>query len=212
MMSRSTLVICFGDSLTAGFQSPSHDHPTGHETPYGEFLQADLGERGQVCISGICGERTGEMVMRFRRDVLDHRPGYVAILGGTNDLGWNTSASEVMRNLVKLYEQTLAIGGLPIPVTVPSIRVEGGAGSGEGQAWIADHLARRAQLNQLIQAYAESKQIACVDLFAATVDLDNGQLAARYSNDGIHLTTAGYRVFAKLVAQVLTPLLATPRS
>lgn len=206
-MSRTPLVICFGDSLTAGFQSPTKDNPAGRETPYGEFLQSFLGGAGQVRISGICGELTGEMVMRFRRDVLEHQPGYVPILGGTNDLGWNTSPSEIMRNLATMYEQTRAMGSLPIPVTVPSIRVEDAAGGREGQAWVVEHLARRSQLNKLIQEYADSKDIACVDLFAATVDPKSGQLAELYSNDGIHLTTAGYRLFAEQVAYILMPLL-----
>ena len=77
-MSSTPLVICFGDSLTTGFQSPAKDNPTGRETPYGQFLQSLLESAGQVRISGICGELTGEMVTRFRRDVLDHEaPGRV---------------------------------------------------------------------------------------------------------------------------------------
>lgn len=211
-MGHSPLVICFGDSLTAGFQSPTRDNPTGRDTPYGRFLETSLGGKIQVRVSGICGELTGEMVMRFRRDVLDHRPDYVPILGGTNDLGWNASPHEIMRNLVKLYEQTLAMGGHLIPVTVPSIRVEGDSGNAGGQDWIAGHLASRRQLNHLIQEYATSKRIACVDLFSATADPESGQLAARYSNDGIHLTTAGYQLFAEQVAQVLSPLLPTSLS
>ena len=212
-MARSTLVICFGDSLTAGFQSPSREHPTGVETPYGQFLQDHLGATAQVHTSGICGELTGEMVLRFRRDVLEHRPGYVPILGGTNDLGWNASPAEIMRNLVKMYEQTFAAGGLPIPVTVPSIRIEDGQGSREGQEWVSGHLARRGQLNQLIRDYAAAKHVACVDLFSATADSNSGQLAQIYSNDGLHLTTAGYRLFAEQVALVLKPLLSgTPES
>jgi lysophospholipase L1-like esterase len=27
------VILCFGDSLTAGFQSPTSEHPTGQETP-----------------------------------------------------------------------------------------------------------------------------------------------------------------------------------
>lgn len=201
------LVVCFGDSLTAGFQSPTPDNPTGEGTPYGQFLQSYLGDAAQVRISGVCGELTGDMVMRFRHDVLDLRPGYVTILGGTNDLGWNVSPSEIMLNLIKMYEQALAIESLPIPVTVPSIRVEDGLGSREGREWIADHLARRKQLNELIQEYAASKHIAVVDLFTVTAEPESGQLAATYSNDGLHLTTAGYRLFAQQVAQILKPLL-----
>ena len=107
-----------------------------------------------------------------------------------------------------MYDQVFSMGSLPIPVTVPSIRVEGAAESQEGQEWVAEHLVRRRQLNKLIQEYADSKSIACVDLFAATAEPESGQLAASYSNDGIHLTTAGYRLFAQQVAFILKPLLA----
>ncbi|MDH4083566.1 MAG: GDSL-type esterase/lipase family protein [Nitrospira sp.] len=206
-MNRSTLVMCFGDSLTAGFQSPTRDNPTGRETPYGQFLQSYLGDVVEVRTSGICGEVTGEMVVRFRCDVLEHGPGYVPILGGTNDLGWNTSPPEIMRNLITMYEQTLARGSLPIPVTVPSIRVEDSSESREGKEWITGHLVRRTQLNQLIRDYADSKGLASVDLFAVTAETETGQLAARYSNDGIHLTTAGYQLLAQQVASILKPLL-----
>ncbi|MBX3327552.1 MAG: GDSL-type esterase/lipase family protein [Nitrospira sp.] len=207
-MSRSPLVICFGDSLTAGFQSPTRENPSGRDTPYGQFLPSYLDAAVEIRISGICGELTGEMVARFRRDVLEHRPNYVPILGGTNDLGWNASPQDIIVNLITMYDQVLAMGSLPIPVTVPSIRVEGAAESREGRAWVAEHLARRSQLNKLIQEYADTKCIACVDLFTATVDARNGQLAESYSNDGIHLTTAGYRMFAERVAIILKPRLA----
>lgn len=210
-MSRSPLMICFGDSLTAGFQSPTREHPTGRDTPYGQFLPLYLDDAVEIRISGVCGELTGEMVARFGRDVLDHQPKYVPILGGTNDLGWNVSPQDILNNLIMMYEQVLGIGSLPIPVTVPSIRVEGAAESREAQAWVAEHLGRRSQLNQLIREYADSKRLACVDLFAATAEPESGQLAVHYSNDGIHLTTAGYRLFAERVALILKPLLGQGR-
>lgn len=204
-------IICFGDSLTAGFQSPTWDNPQGGSTPYGESLQERIGSAGQVSISGICGELTGEMVMRFRKDVLAHKPNYVVILGGTNDLGWNGPTHEIMRNLVKMYEQTLAAGGVPVPVTVPSLRVEDAGNSREGMEWVAGHLERRHELNAQILEYAASKNLAPVDLFTATAEPETNLLARDYSNDGLHLTTAGYRLFADLVyRQVLQPVLSKP--
>ncbi|MEQ1795809.1 MAG: GDSL-type esterase/lipase family protein [Nitrospira sp.] len=201
-------VICFGDSLTAGFQSPTRENPQGRSTPYGEWVQERLGTACHVRISGVCGELTGEMVMRFRRDVLAHQPQYVVILGGTNDLGWNGPIHEIMRNLVKMYEQTLAADGVPVPVTVPSLRVEDAGGSREGLEWVAGHLDRRRELNALILEYAVSKNLAAVDLFTATAERESRLLAPEYSNDGLHLTTAGYRRFADLVCQhVLVPIL-----
>ena len=207
----SSLIICFGDSLTAGFQSPTRENPEGQSTPYGDWLQELLGPAVQVKTTGICGELTGEMVLRFRRDVLDHRPRYVTILGGTNDLGWNAQPREIMRNLLKMYELTLAGGGIPIPVTVPSLRAEEGQANAEGQGWIADHVARRRLLNGLIRDYATSKAIAYVDLFRATAEPETYQLVAMYSNDGVHLTTAGYRKMAEEVARVVMPRLTSKR-
>jgi acyl-CoA thioesterase I len=207
----SPLIICFGDSLTAGFQSPTTRNPQGRSMPYGDRLQDLMGATARVRVSGVCGEVTGEMALRFRQDVLDHHPAYVVILGGTNDLGWNAAPPEIMRNLIKLYGQTFAIGARPIPVTVPSIRIEDSQGSGEGRAWLADHIARRQELNRLIQEYATVKDVPWVDLFAATAEPEGLQLAAVYSNDGIHFTDEGYQAFADLVARALGPLCAPRR-
>ena len=202
-------VICFGDSLTAGFQSPTRENPQGLATPYGEWVQERLGAAGQVTSSGMCGELTGEMVLRFRRDVLAHQPHYVVILGGTNDLGWNGPAHEIMRNLVKMYEQTRAAGSVPVPVTVPSLRVEDAGSSRESLEWVAGHLERRCELNALIMEYAASKSLVAVDLFTATAEPESRLLAPEYSNDGLHLTTAGYRLFAELLyQQVFAPIVS----
>jgi acyl-CoA thioesterase I len=192
-------IICFGDSLTAGFQSPTAESPTGQETPYGDFLQGWLGSSVEVRVSGVCGELTGEMAMRFRRDVLQHRPDHVVVLGGTNDLGWNAMPADIMRNLVKMYELARAAEIIPVPVTVPSLRADVTGGGPDAHGWLEQHLERRRVLNGLIREYAASKRLACIDLFTATADPDTGQLAASYSNDGLHLTTAGYRLLARLL-------------
>ena len=197
-MESSALIVCFGDSLTAGYQSPARDNSTGRETPYGQFLEQFLGGRGIVAVSGVCGETTGEMVLRFRTDVLDRRPRYVIILGGTNDLGWSAAPQEITRNLVKMYELARAAGIVPIPVTVPSIRVPD-AGGQEASRWVQAHIAKRQSLNGLIQDYARSKDLPYLDLFTATADPDSLQLCPEYSNDGLHLTTEGYRRFALLL-------------
>ena len=104
-----------------------------------------------------------------------------------------------MRNLLKMYELARASGIIPVPVTVPSVRVEVSGGGPEAEAWLEQHLERRWVLNGLIRDYAVSKHLAWVDLFTATADPETRQLAAPYSNDGLHLTTAGYRLLARLL-------------
>lgn len=209
------LIICFGDSLTAGFQTPTPDNQGAAETPYGRFLEEALGPRATVAVSAVCGEMTGEMLLRFRADVLGHRPAFVVILGGTNDLGWNARPAEIMRNLLKMYEQARASGIEPVGVTVPSLRASQTADGGAGEPWITAHVSRRLELNGLITEYCRSKDVPCVDLFSATAEADTRLLALRYSNDGLHLTTAGYRLLAALLFdQVFAPRLGltAPRS
>src|SRR4029079_11001227 len=177
LMMTSGHIVCFGDSLTAGFQSPTADNPQGSETPYGRFLQELTGPAVRVSVSGVCGELTAEMAMRFRSAVLVHEPTHVVILGGTNDLGWNAAPADIMRNLLKMYELAAAAGIKPVPVTVPSIRVGDDFLGEEGRRWFAEHLDRRRELNGSILRYAESKGLTAFDLFAATVD-PTQQLAA----------------------------------
>ena len=116
------LILCFGDSLTAGYQTPSRDNPSGRETPYGRFLEELLGGRARIAVSGVCGEVTGEMVLRFRSDVLQRRPDYVVILGGTNDLGWNASPHEIIRNLVKRLRDAARGKDNLMPAVLESVR------------------------------------------------------------------------------------------
>ncbi len=143
------MIVCFGDSLTLGFQSPTPENPTGKEMPYGYYLQEWLGDSVEVQVCGVCGELTGEMAIRFGHDVLQQQPSHVVLLGGTNDLGWNAQPAEIMRNLVKMYESARAAQVVPIPVTVPSIRVDVAGGGPDAEAWIGQHLSRRTQLNSL---------------------------------------------------------------
>lgn len=207
------MIVCFGDSLTAGFQSPTAENPNGRETPYGRYLQEWLGGSTEIQVSGVCGELTGEMVLRFRRDVLQQKPSHVVLLGGTNDLGWNALPAEIMKNLMKMYESALASQVMPIPVTIPSIRVDVVGGGSDAEAWIGQHLSRRATLNGLIQEYVLSKGLPWIDLFKATVEPTTGQLAAQYSNDGLHLTTAGYRLLAQLLyEQIFSSLSSNSKS
>ncbi|HEX8751721.1 MAG TPA: GDSL-type esterase/lipase family protein, partial [Nitrospira sp.] len=206
------MIICFGDSLTAGFQSPTPINSTGQNTPYGQFLQERLGSSVEIKVNGICGELTGEMAMRFRRDVLQHQPSHVVILGGTNDLGWNAEPADIMKNLVKMYELARASHITPIPVTVPSIRLDVANGGPDAETFVGQHLRRRAELNGLIRDYASSKGIEWIDLFTETAEPDTLLLAAQYSNDGLHLTTAGYRLLATLLyKQVLVKVFPAAR-
>jgi acyl-CoA thioesterase I len=185
------LIICFGDSLTAGFRAPTAEDPIPGDAPYGALLQDRLRGRADIKISGICGERTDEMMERFTRDVVALRPWLTIILGGTNDLGWRIAPREIFRNLQAMYARAAESGIQVTAVTVPSIR---GADA---------YIPERQELNALLVGHCTKHSISYVDLFTATAEPETYRLASEYSNDGLHLTVAGYRLFADLLYQVL---------
>jgi len=188
-MTRPLRIVTFGDSLTVGYQSPTPRNPRGEATPYGGFLQERLGGSAKVLVRGVNGELTGEMAMRLGSDVLPLRPDYVVILGGTNDLGWGAEPRDVMRNLVAIYERVRRSGAQPVAVTIPSI------------LGFDDAIPPRQTLNRLIQDYSRTTTQPAVDLFTATADPETLRLAEAYSNDGLHLTTEGYRLLSDLLYQ-----------
>ena len=194
----SPLLVCFGDSLTAGYQVQAETGLPLPDVPYGGFLQEWLGARGRVSVKGVCGETTLDMMTRFSRDVIDVGPSHTVILGGTNDLGWNVAPSTIMTHLERFYTMALAAGIRPVGVTVPSIRAEG-HGGGPLPAWLQEHLHYRLELNRLITERCERLQMPCVDLFQGTSEPPSSLLAARFSSDGLHLNDAGYLTFARLV-------------
>lgn len=202
-------IVCFGDSLTEGYQSACVGPGLG-VTPYGGFLQERLGECGRVLVRGVCGETTQDMRQRYAVDVLALSPHYVVILGGTNDLGWGLSPQSVFDNLVWMYAEAQSNGILPVGVTIPSL---GGLAQGDyGDSPYLQAIRARKAVNQSLTEYCESKQIALVDLFTATCDAQYQELAPQFSEDGLHLTTLGYRTLADLLwFQVFEPLLEVPR-
>ena len=191
-------ILFFGDSLTVGYQSPTRHQPGVRETPYGAFLNERLCGTATVTISGVCGELTAEMVPRFHRDVVEKGPDYAVILGGTNDLGWNVQPADIRDHLAAIYETALKAGIRPVAVTVPSLRIEG-ALDGFAEGWVRDAVSRREMLNRLIRECCEPKGVPVVDLFGETAEPVTRCLADRYSNDGLHLTTEGYRLLADLL-------------
>ena len=126
-------IVCFGDSLTAGFQSPPENNPQRRRYALWRIATRKSDQSGRFPLAGSAGNSPAKWPCDSEKDVLAHEPRFVVILGGTNDLGWNGPTHEIMRNLVKLYEQTLAAGGVPVPVTqLPSLRVED-AGNSRGR-------------------------------------------------------------------------------
>jgi acyl-CoA thioesterase I len=196
-------IVCFGDSLTEGYQSSQLFGVDGF-TPYGRYLQEWLGNRGTVWVRGVCGELTGDMQIRFARDVIPLNPDYVVILGGTNDLGWGLPPSVIVEHLVRMYAEAVSLGIQPVGITVPSLG--GMEDVSREESPHAQAIQEREAVNSALKRYCRTAAIPLVDLFTTTCDPRSKELAAPFSEDGLHLTTLGYYTLAELLwKQVFSP-------
>ena len=80
--------------------------------------------------------------------------------------------------------------------------------SGDGVPFL---LRNERRFFRLIAEYAETKGLVWIDLFTATAEDGTRQLSVPYSNDGLHLTTAGYRLLARLLYDQLFAKLFVPK-
>jgi len=178
-------VVFMGDSITDGWDSPNN----------GGFFP------GKPYINrGISGQTTPQMLIRFRRDVIELNPRVVLILAGTNDIAGNTGPTTleaIEDNLTSMAELARAKGirvvfSSLLPVSDYEIR--------DGKQIIQTVRRPPEQikaLNQWMQQYAERNHLTYLDYYSAMVD-DKGFLKDELSNDGLHPNAEGYKVMNPL--------------
>lgn len=178
-VSKPPLAVLMGDSITDAWPK---------KTPDGFFAKNNIVGRG------ISGQVTSQMLARFRRDVLDLKPKYVAILAGTNDIAQNQgyiAVENVFGNIVSMVEIAKANGVIPIVCSVlPANKYP----------WRQEikpaPLVKK--LNEMLKAYCEKNSVKYVDYYTPMAD-DKDGLPKKYANDGIHPTPEGYVVMEKIL-------------
>ena len=143
---------------------------------------------------GISGQTTSQMLVRFRKDVLDLKPKAVVILAGTNDIAGNTgdiTLDNIMGNLASMAELARAHG---IKVLLCSVTPAFDYPWSKGR----HPDVKIPELNQLIRAYASKNRIPYVDYFSKLADARNG-LPASLAKDGVHPTLEGYKIMEEIV-------------
>lgn len=143
---------------------------------------------------GISGQTSSQMLVRFRRDVIDLKPKAVVILSGTNDIALNNGViklNNVMGNIISMVELAQANN---IKVILCSVLPAYGFSWRKELTPANDVIA----LNKMIKQYADANKIPYVDYHTAMKDERNG-LPLKYAADGIHPTPEGYDVMEKLI-------------
>jgi lysophospholipase L1-like esterase len=187
-------VVFMGDSITDSWDDPR----------YGGFFP------GKPYLNrGISGQTTPQMLIRFRRDVIELKPKLVVILAGTNDLAGNTGPTTldaIEDNLSSMAELATAHG---IRVVFASLLPVSDYELRDGKPIVQTVRRPPAQilaLNKGIKDYAATHHHGYLDYFSAMVD-DKGFLKDELSNDGLHPNEKGYAVMAPLAeAAIATSL------
>ena len=149
---------------------------------------------------GISGQTTPQMLIRFRRDVIELKPKVVVILAGTNDLAGNTGPTTleaIQDNLRSMAELATAHG---IRVVFASLLPVSDYEMRDGKPIVQTTRRPPDQilaLNNWMKAYASTNRHGYLDYFSAMKD-DKGFLKDDLSNDGLHPNQQGYEVMAPL--------------
>ncbi len=176
-------VVFMGDSITDAWGRT-----------YGQFFP------GKPYINrGISGQTTPQMLIRFRPDVIAHKPKAVVILAGTNDIAGNTgpmTLEEIEGNLASMAQLAKANG---IKVVFASVMPVTDA--------IRPQTARRppekiVALNAWLKDYAAKNDAVYLDYYSAMVD-DKGMLKTELTYDGLHPNNAGYELIAPIAQKAI---------
>ena len=146
-----------GDSLTEGA-----DLTPGHT------WSALLGNALPVRVTnfGIGGDTTQGMLSRFYPEVIHHKPDYVFIMGGTNDLWWNWDLNIIMGNIFSMsfqarYHNITPVIGLPMPVDVKTAEKADFSPPTQGYGQL---VAMLSELIKRLKTRAAESEIPVVDL------------------------------------------------
>ncbi|MEO7211801.1 GDSL-type esterase/lipase family protein [Mucilaginibacter sp.] len=151
---------------------------------------------------GISGQTTGQMLLRFREDVINLKPVVVFILAGINDIAQNNGPSkleDIFGNIVSMSQLARASH---IKVVLSSLL------PARTLPWrhAIDPQPQVKAINQMIKAYAEENGFIYLDYFTA-MSVSNGGMLANLAKDDVHPNLNGYKAMEPLAEQAINAAL-----
>ena len=184
-------VVFFGDSITDYWRLNEY------------FPDRDYVNRG------IAGQTTGEMLQRFKADVIDLHPAAVLILAGTNDLPRQIPLTAVENNYQAMADLASAN---KIKVIFASLLPVSNYHKDQNPAYErtpARPPAFLKELNDWLQSFCSQKGCLYLDYASGLKDGD-GLLTADLSDDGLHPNAKGYRIMAPLATAAIEKITGPP--
>ena len=185
-------VVFMGDSITDSWDDPK----------YGGFSS------GKPYINrGISGQRTQQMLIRFRPDVIALRPKLVVILAGTNDIAADLGPPmtiQVVKDNISSMAELARVHAIRV-VLASLLPVNDYSLTGDGKQ-LVQTTNRPPELikmiNDWIKDYAVRHGHIYLDYYTSVVD-DKGMLREDLTDDGLHPNAKGYSVMAPLADRAI---------
>ncbi|MEI6947104.1 GDSL-type esterase/lipase family protein [Paraflavisolibacter sp. H34] len=140
---------------------------------------------------GFGGSKLPDVKLYFEQTKLPKKLKQVVIYAGDNDLaGGNVAARDILQrfqDIVKLIRKEQP----RIPIAFVSIK---------GCPSRAKLIPLVKEANALVKAYADKeKNIDFIDVFSPTMTPDGRPMPDIYVEDGVHLNTKGYKIWASVI-------------
>lgn len=181
-------IVCIGDSITYGYNIYPHKtwielarQKTGHE----------------ILNYGINGDTSGGMLARFHEDVIIHKPRYVHIMGGVNDLICIGNLDIIKPNIMAMVSQAqnsniIPIIGISTGIVIHDIP--------EDWAVFADYKRIERSLleyEQWLLHFAKSFAIDTINYREALLNSPHSKEMNRMFSDGLHPNELGAQYMAE---------------
>ena len=154
---------------------------------------------------GISGQTTMQMLVRFRRDVVDLKPAVVVILAGTNDLALNNgfiAKENIVGNLISMCEIAKANNVKVILCSITPVSEYKWRKEVKNPAELV------RQTNAMIKHYAEKNNIKYLDYHSALADELGGLAVPKHSHDMVHPNMDCYKIMEKMVKQAINEVVS----
>ena len=143
---------------------------------------------------GIAGDITFGVLNRLD-EVIQGKPAKIFILIGINDLGRNIPDSMILRNyrrMVRRIKEGSPYTRIYLQTLLPT---NDSFGKFKHLYFKEDHI---RYINQELKQIAQNENVYWVDLHSHFTD-EAGKMKKEYTWDGVHLTLAGYRNWARVL-------------
>ena len=202
---RKPRVLCYGDSLTAGFTARTQY--TGVFSPWAPHV-ADALSVPVIHHVGMCGWKTTQMLegldsasnvdvckvscRGLRRLLEEGAYTHVLLMAGSNDLK-TRSATEITESLERLHSVCHSAGARTLALAIPHFKGSSLPESVRG--------GRRRAVNENLRAFAAGSGGWCDFGDPAEEEMEWEEGSCDFEVDGLHLTCSGYDRFASLLLE-----------